>query len=72
MHAQVLIDAFIRMVPSANEKTELLDKYRRDYKNNTTELANIDEFQKTYTSDKALRWYVCSLFLLFELQTTKF
>lgn len=58
MHIQVLIDAFIRMVPSSDEKSELIDKCRREYADDRAELIVLDEFERTYKIDTALWWYV--------------
>jgi tetratricopeptide (TPR) repeat protein len=59
---QLLIDCLLRMKSNENDKTELISLLNNEYKGNNLELAYIREFENSYSSDKALRWYTRELF----------
>ncbi|CAF4801503.1 unnamed protein product [Rotaria sp. Silwood1] len=42
---------------------EMLDQCAEYYQNNQTELAKIEQFRTTYTSDRAINWYTDECFL---------
>ena len=44
-------------------KQEMLDKCRLYYRGNKKALADIDQFERTYTSDQAVRWYTADSFI---------
>ncbi|CAF4203197.1 unnamed protein product, partial [Rotaria sordida] len=44
-------------------KREMLDKCYTYYRGNKKELQNIQEFERTYTSDDAIRWYTKDCFI---------
>ncbi|CAF1126603.1 unnamed protein product [Rotaria sp. Silwood1] len=55
--SQVLIDCLLRLKSTETDKTELIDRCKQQYQGNKIELQNIDEFEKTYSPEKALWWY---------------
>ncbi|CAF2851206.1 unnamed protein product [Rotaria sp. Silwood2] len=61
--SQLLIDRLLRMKPKATDKTELIDRCKKFYKDNSSELAIVQEFEKDYVSDRALWWYTRESFL---------
>ncbi|CAF3624815.1 unnamed protein product [Rotaria sordida] len=61
--SQLLIDRLLRMKPKVTDKNELTDRCKKFYKNNSSELAIIQEFEKDYVSDRALWWYTRESFL---------
>ena len=63
IYAQLLIDCLLRMQDDSDSKEALLSFCRERYKDNTRELAIIDEFQRTYTSSHAIEWYTKPSFL---------
>ncbi|CAF0855038.1 unnamed protein product [Rotaria sordida] len=52
--SQLLIDRLLRMKPKVKDKNELTDRCKKFYKDNPSELAIIQEFEKDYVSDRAL------------------
>ncbi|CAF1468503.1 unnamed protein product [Adineta steineri] len=63
VHNQLLIDCFIRMEPSLNEKQALITLCKQQYKNNPTELKIIEEFNKNYSSTQSIWWYTRQSFI---------
>ncbi|CAF3088666.1 unnamed protein product [Rotaria sp. Silwood2] len=55
--SQVLIDCLLRLKSTETDKNELIDRCKQQYAGNKVELNNIDEFEKSYSPDKALWWY---------------
>jgi tetratricopeptide (TPR) repeat protein len=51
------------MDSSKNDKKDLIDFCKQQYKNNTSELNIIDEFDKNYSSNRAIWWYTRESFL---------
>lgn len=60
--SQVLIDCLLRMKSNRRDIDELISLCETEYDGNNTELNKIREFQKNYSSNKALWWYTCDLF----------
>jgi tetratricopeptide (TPR) repeat protein len=60
---QLFKDVLLRMPRSEEAKREMIDQCRHYYRGNTEELANIDEFAKTYTDDDTIRWYTKQCFI---------
>ncbi|CAF1540791.1 unnamed protein product [Adineta ricciae] len=54
---QVLIDCLLRMKFKEEDKNELISRFKIEYNENKSELEKLDEFQKNYSSDKAVWWY---------------
>ncbi|CAF1133903.1 unnamed protein product [Didymodactylos carnosus] len=55
---QLLKDVLQRMpIDAIAGKREMLDICYKYYRDNKRELQNIQQFEKTYTSDDAIRWY---------------
>ncbi|CAF4286022.1 unnamed protein product, partial [Rotaria magnacalcarata] len=63
MHSRFSTNRFV--TPGGKEK--LLKYCRRRYASNSTQLRNIDEFERTYESKDALRWYSKDCFLFSSL-----
>ncbi|CAF0863477.1 unnamed protein product [Adineta steineri] len=60
---QMLIYVLRQMSQDEQSKKQMLDMCRGYYKNNKQELKKIEEFQNTYTRDKAIEWYTDECFL---------
>jgi tetratricopeptide (TPR) repeat protein len=63
IHSQLLIECLIRMKPSADERQELINFCKKQYKNNPAELQIVKEFERDYSSDRSLWWYTRQSFL---------
>ena len=63
VYSQLLIDCLLRMTSSPTDKDELIDLCKKQYKDNATELAIIQEFERDYSPDRALWWYTRESFL---------
>jgi hypothetical protein len=56
--SQMLLQTLLRMpTPTTHVYREMLDEARRFYQNNSTQMAQIDDFEKNYHADKAINWY---------------
>jgi hypothetical protein len=60
---QVLLDCLLRLKYDPEDKKELIDIYKAEYKGNRAELDILDDFCQNYSSDKALWWYTRESFL---------
>ncbi|CAF1177402.1 unnamed protein product [Rotaria sordida] len=60
---QMLTYVLKQMPQDQQSKQEMLEMCRHYYRHNKHELKNIDEFQSTYKSDKAIQWYTDECFL---------
>ncbi|CAF1243343.1 unnamed protein product [Adineta steineri] len=60
---QMLIYVLKQMSQDELSKKQMLDMCRDYYKQNKQELKKIEEFQNTYTRDKAIEWYTDECFL---------
>ena len=59
-----LLTSVLQKVHHTRESmSEMLEKCREYYKGNPQELAKIDEFERTYTKDKAIFWYTTPTFV---------
>jgi tetratricopeptide (TPR) repeat protein len=63
VHSLLLIDVLLRMKSVQTDKKQLISLCQNEYKNNPTDLSFVREFDKDYSSDKALWWYTRELFL---------
>ncbi len=63
IHSQLLIDRLLCMKPRATDKNELIDLSKKFYKDNSSELAIVQEFEQDYVPDRALWWYTRESFL---------
>ncbi|CAF3743183.1 unnamed protein product [Rotaria sordida] len=63
IHSQLLIDCLIRMVPTVNDKKDFVCLCQQHYQNNSTELSIVEEFDKHYSSNRAIWWYTRECFL---------
>ncbi|CAF3312626.1 unnamed protein product [Rotaria sp. Silwood2] len=61
--AQVIMDCLLRLKYTQTDKAELIDRCKAQYEGNIEELNNVLEFEKYYSSDKALLWYTRETFL---------
>ncbi|CAF3754058.1 unnamed protein product [Rotaria socialis] len=60
--SQVLIDCLLRLKSNDLDREELISSLKTEYKGNSSELSKIEEFEKDYTSNKALWWYTYDSF----------
>ncbi|CAF3931252.1 unnamed protein product [Adineta steineri] len=60
---QMLIYVLKQMSQDKLSKKQMLDMCRDYYKNNKQQLKKIEEFQNTYTREKAIEWYTHDCFL---------
>ncbi|CAF1360620.1 unnamed protein product [Adineta steineri] len=60
---QMLIYVLKQMSQDEQSKKQMLNMCRDYYKQNKKELKKIEEFQNTYTHDKAIEWYTDECFL---------
>ena len=63
LHSQLLIDVLLRLKSSEEPKQKLIKICEEQYKGNESQLVILREFQKTYSSQKALWWYSRESFL---------
>ncbi|CAF2713672.1 unnamed protein product [Rotaria sp. Silwood2] len=63
LHSQLLMDCLLRMKPNSTDKNELIKLCKKFYENNPTELSLVKEFEKNYSSDRALWWYTRDSFI---------
>ncbi|CAF4691318.1 unnamed protein product [Rotaria sp. Silwood2] len=63
IHSEVSIDVLLRMKSNPTDKNEFIDLCKEEYKDNEEELAIIEEFQQSYSPDRALWWYTRDSFL---------
>ncbi|CAF1074964.1 unnamed protein product [Rotaria socialis] len=63
IHAQLLIDCFLRMATGEKEKQQFISLCESQYKDSRSQIAIIEQFKNTYSPDRALWWYTCESFL---------
>jgi hypothetical protein len=63
MYSKVLRDIFIKHSYTQDDKIQMIEFIREQYKENETELQKIDNFQRDYVSEKAIYWYTIDGFL---------
>ncbi len=63
LQSQYLIDCLDQIQASDNDKDKVAVLCKSVYEDNRYQQAMIDEFQKTYSSDQAIRWYTRNSFL---------
>ncbi len=60
----ILFIVLIKAMPQTHEaRQQMLDEYRLYYSGNQSQLAIIDEFERDYNANNAIRWYTRSCFL---------
>jgi hypothetical protein len=58
MWAEILLQGLLRMpTPTADVYREMLDEARYFYRNNSAQLAQIDDFENNYRANNAINWY---------------
>ncbi|CAM4789223.1 unnamed protein product [Rotaria magnacalcarata] len=60
---QLLIDILKQIPQTEQAKRDMLDKCREYYALNKTEMKKIEQFEITYTEDKAIEWYTRDSFV---------
>lgn len=60
---QILKDVLLKMPHTSNAKEEMLSRCRDYYRGNKRQLENIDKFERTYDSTKAIEWYTSTTFI---------
>lgn len=63
MWFQLLIEALVKMKHPDEAKSDLLEICRKQYENNKAAQKKIDDFDQTYTPEKAIWWYTADSFL---------
>ena len=59
---QVLIDCLLRLKSIDQDRRELIQLLKQEYQENATELNSIEDFNKTYKSNRVLSWYTKECF----------
>jgi tetratricopeptide (TPR) repeat protein len=57
MWFQLFIEVLLRMHHKSTDRNELMDICKKSYKGNHEEMGIIDEFEKNYKPENAIRWY---------------
>ena len=63
MYFQLLTEILIGMEQEDDAKTNMVNYCRLQYDGNETDLKHIDEFDKTYSPNKAIWWYTKHCFI---------
>lgn len=63
LHAQLLIDCLLRLKSTSVDKNEFLEMVYNEYQGNSSVLTIIHEFERDYSSERALWWYTRETFL---------
>jgi hypothetical protein len=63
MYSKVLRDIFLTHSYNENDKFQMIEFLREQYKENKTELEKIENFNHEYQSEKAIYWYTIDGFL---------
>ncbi|CAM4837065.1 unnamed protein product [Rotaria magnacalcarata] len=63
VYSQLLIDRLLSMKPKATDRNEFISLSKTYYKDNSSELSIIQEFEKDYLPNRALWWYTRESFL---------
>ncbi|UJR31822.1 hypothetical protein I4U23_019299 [Adineta vaga] len=63
VHSQLLIDCLLRMKSHSIEQNEFVSVCKEEYKDNSLELSNINDFERTYLPNRAIWWYTRPSFL---------
>ncbi|CAF0741266.1 unnamed protein product [Adineta ricciae] len=59
---QTYLDLLLRLNSNENDRIELINRLRKQFKDNPTELNHIFEFEQSYSPDQALQWYTKKTF----------
>ena len=63
LRVQLLTDCLLRTEETTDDRTQLIQRCRKEYRGNRTELALIEEFQENYSSNRSIRWFTRQAFL---------
>ena len=63
VYSLLLIDVLLRMNFNQEDKKQLLQRCYDEYRNNHRELSVVEEFDRTYSSNRALWWYTRDSFI---------
>jgi tetratricopeptide (TPR) repeat protein len=63
LHSQILIDCLIRIKSNSTDEKQLITLCKQQYQGNHSELKIVQEFEKDYSSERALWWYTRQSFL---------
>ncbi|UJR22890.1 hypothetical protein I4U23_025918 [Adineta vaga] len=61
--SQILLQVLVRLPESNSAKQDMITEARDQYKNNLIEQSNINEFERSYSRDAALKWYTRDSFV---------
>jgi hypothetical protein len=56
LHSELIVDALVRMNSYPTDKSQLIEICRKQYEDNLAQLNIINEFERDYTSERALWW----------------
>jgi hypothetical protein len=63
IYSQLLINCLIQMKSTTSDKNEFISLCKKYYKNNCDTLGIVKEFERNYSSNRALWWYTRHSFL---------
>lgn len=63
IHSELSMDVLLRMKCDLHDRKELLEICKKEYRLDQNEMKIIDEFETSYTSDRAIWWYTRESFL---------
>lgn len=61
--SKILLQVLLRLPSSSSGKQDMINEARDQYCNNPIEQQKIDEFERSYSSDTAIKWYTHDFFL---------
>lgn len=67
LHLQLLIELLLRLEVDSNDRTKFIKLCKEEYAGKTGVCRVIDEFEKNYTPDDAVRWYTRDTFVYQQL-----
>ena len=60
---QLLVDLMLRLDQTDFARQEMIEMCQKNYQNSPSDLKKIDEFERTYRSQDAIKWYTSGSFL---------
>ncbi len=63
VYSQLVIDCLVRMKSTTDNQKELISFLEKEYKDNSSQLAIVREFEENYSYNQALWWYTRETFL---------
>ena len=63
LHFHLLIDVLLRMPSSSMDRSALIERCKKEYQDDPSELMIIDDFKENYIPERAIWWYTRECFL---------